>query len=117
MVEKKIKQKLGGVRVVPKKRQLPYVMRKEYKGHPFLFFRDRGCIISKNLRKDYVMENGKEMVVQDFDFDEVIEHFKKEGYDIIDIDDKKNTKIVEEAVSKYHKEVYDKEANSKVKSE
>lgn len=83
---------------MPKQRQTAYLVTHTFKGHNFHFFRDRGCIISKNLRKDYADANGTQ-VIQDFDFEDVKNYFVKEkDMEAIDIHDKtKNKTIVQKA--------------------
>lgn len=99
------KEKKGGIRIMPKNKQTAYLTQVEYKGHKFKFFRDRGCIVSKNLRKDYVSQQGEMFVVQDFDYNEIRTHFENLGYKIIDLDKKiENKKIVEDAAKKLNKE-------------
>ena len=83
---------------MPKEKQLAYVVTHEYKGAKFRFFRGRGCIISKNLRKDYAKSTDS-TPIQDFDFEEVKNYFVKEhSMEAIDIHDKsKSDKIVQDA--------------------
>jgi len=123
MVAKIEKKKLGGVRLMPKNKQNAYVVTYKYKSVPFLFFRDRGCIISKNLRKDYIVQGGKELCVQDFDFEEVKNYFVNEqGMTAIDldlknkVDSKKNEEIKKTASENQNKE-YEKEAKGEKKVE
>jgi len=112
------KVKKGGVRVLPHKNQKAYMTQVKYKGHSFKFFRDRGLILSKNIRKDYTQKNGETFVVQDFDFEELIAHFKKLGHTIIDLDKKtENKKIVVEAAKKLNKEAqHDLNKNKRIKT-
>lgn len=119
MVEKRQAKEKKGFTVVrsPQEQPTHNIVRK-FREHPFIFFRNpynkRGeLIVSKDLRKDYHYDqHGQEHLVQDFGHDEIIEFFRKSGFQIIDDKDynKKDT-LKPKQQSKVEEEV-EKETNT-----
>lgn len=84
--KRQTKIKKGFTVLQSKNEQVGYVTRRDFAGLNFFFFRNptskKGeCVISKNLSKDYhTNANGKEVEVQSVGHDDIVAHFKKEGF-------------------------------------